>query len=241
MIKLEKGEKPPYLNEEKVKELTEKFKLNSKSTVWKHTEIIDYLLRSSNFKCAYCECQLQLEDSYMEVEHFKCKSLYPDSVVDWKNLLPSCGRCNKKKKDLDVVSTPIINPYEEDPKLYLSIENYYLYAKGGEDSKGQKTIDRLDLNDERLVLAIFNVCKNINRDMIKLARNVNDIILVRNGISTILQLCQPDKAFSAFLAFTLINNKDTKIIKQALIDNDLWDDDLNEMYETCKKIALDSR
>ncbi|OCG25484.1 hypothetical protein A9G11_02345 [Gilliamella sp. wkB108] len=241
MIKLEKGEKPPYLKEEKVKELTEKFKLNPKYTVWKHTEIIEYLLKSSNFKCAYCECQLQLEDSYMEVEHFKCKSLYPESVIDWDNLLPSCKRCNNKKSSLNVVTTPIINPYEEDPKLYLSIENYYLYAKGGEDSKGQRTIDYLDLNDERLVLAIFNVCKNINRDMIKLARNIDDIILVRNGMSTTLQLCQPDKAFSAFLSFTLLHNQDTEIIKQLLIDNNLWDDDLSEMYKTCKKIALDPR
>lgn len=241
MIKLEKGKKPDYLSDDKVQELIERYKSNS-DTVWNHEKIKERLLESSNSKCAYCECKLQIEDSYVEVEHFKCKKRYPDEVVNWDNLLPSCKRCNLRKGSLDVVITPIINPYEDDPKLHLSIQACRLYPKGNVGSKGDNTIKKLDLNDyERLLQSRFEASNRINKYIDDLVNNKSNIDYVRNNMITTLELCQPDKAFSAFLSFTLLNNKDTKIIKQVLIDNDLWDDDLNEMYTTCQKIALDPR
>ena len=33
----------------------------------------------------------------MEVEHFHPKSLYPNEVISWENLLPICKRCNSSK------------------------------------------------------------------------------------------------------------------------------------------------
>ena len=42
---------------------------------------------------------------------------YPDEVVDWDNLLPSCKRCNTTKGTHDVVTEPIINPFDIDPKI----------------------------------------------------------------------------------------------------------------------------
>lgn len=241
MIKLEKGKKPDYLSDDKVKELTEKYKSNS-DAVWNHEKIKERLLESSNCKCAYCECQLQIEDSYGEVEHFKCKKRYPDEVVNWNNLLPSCKRCNLKKGRLDVVITPIINPYEDDPKLHLSIQALRLYPKEDVGSKGDNTIKKLALNDdERLLQSRFEASNRINKYIDDSVNNKSNIDYVRNNMTTILEQCQPDKAFSAFLAFTLLNHKDTKIIKQVLIDNDLWDEDMNDKYEACKKIALDPR
>jgi hypothetical protein len=86
MIKLERKEKPEYLSNEKVAELTERFKINKKDTVWKHTDIHSALLLSSSSKCAFCEAQLQTGTAYMEIEHFKDKDTYPEHVVDWENL-----------------------------------------------------------------------------------------------------------------------------------------------------------
>lgn len=241
MIKLEKGKKPDYLSDDKVKELIEKFKVKSLS-VWNHEEIKQALLESSHFKCAYCECELQIEDSYMEVEHFKCKSLYPEEVVNWDNLLPSCKRCNNKKGSLDVEIFPIINPYKEDPKEHLLIQDCRLYAKEGKDSKGYNVIKKLALNDEeRLTLARLMVSNQINSYIEDWIDNIQNIDYVRNGMLKTLQLCQPDKPFSAFISSTMLRNKDTEIIKQTLIENNVWDEDMNEMYKTCQKIALDPR
>ena len=92
MIKLQREPKPEFLTKEKVSDLTAHFKANPKVTVWKHEEIGKILLKSSTNKCAYCECVLQIEDSYMQVEHFKDKDTYPDDVINWDNLLPSCER-----------------------------------------------------------------------------------------------------------------------------------------------------
>ena len=124
----------------------------------------------------------------------------------------------------------------------MLIQDCRLYAKEGKGSKGYNVIKKLALNnDERLTSARLMVSNQINSYIEDLIDNIQNIDFVRNGMLKTLQLCQPDKPFSAFLSFTLLNNKDTKIIKQVLIDNDLWDDDLNEMYKTCQKIALDPR
>ena len=69
MIKLKREQKPEYLSDEKVHELTNEFK-SSKKTVWNNDFIKVPLLNSSYGKCAYCECPLTTESNYMEVEHF---------------------------------------------------------------------------------------------------------------------------------------------------------------------------
>lgn len=97
MIPLQRAPKPDYLTDEKVQELTKQYQLDTKKTVWNRSEIKEPLLESSNKKCAYCECILQETDSYSQVEHFHPKSLYPEEVVIWENLLPSCGRCILQK------------------------------------------------------------------------------------------------------------------------------------------------
>lgn len=114
MIKLERQPKPNYLSEAAVIELTEKFKSDG-SSVWNHPQIKTPLLASSYEKCAFCECSLSDESKYMEVEHFKYKSLYKDLVVEWTNLLPTCKRCNIAKGIHDVTADLIVNPYEVDP------------------------------------------------------------------------------------------------------------------------------
>lgn len=242
MIKLEKGEKPNYLSEDKVKELTKRFQTNPKDRVWKNKEIIKKLLESSKNKCAYCEIELQEKDSYGEIEHFKCKTLYPDHVVDWDNLLPSCKRCNTNKGSLDVNITSIINPYEEDPKLHLSLQNFRLYAKEGKNSKGDNTIKKLNLNeDERLTFARFKASNFINEQLEELVDNIDNIDFVRNGMSKVLRLCQRNKAFSAFLSSTLIYNPSSVTLKKLLQEKKLWDEEHIKMFNNIKEIALDPR
>lgn len=239
MIKLEREEKPKYLTDEKVKELTDKFKNDKSKVVWKAQSIGEKLLKSSSHKCAYCECELQTEDSYMQVEHFKDKDTYQDDVVNWNNLLPSCQRCNGKKGTLDVLVTPIINPYDDMPKVHLKQQAYRLYGK---DTKGKNTVKELYLNDDRrVVLPRFLASNEINRQLADLVNNIQDLTTLRNGITNLLQSCQSDKPYSAFVSYALHSNKDYAEIKVLLESNTAWDIDMNELHNKSKNLYLEPR
>lgn len=239
MIKLQRGEKPVYLTNEKQKELTEAFKNDNKKQVWKHEEIGKSLLESSSYKCAYCECKLQTQDSYMQVEHFKDKDSYPDDVVNWDNLLPSCSRCNRKKWTLDVVAKPIINPYIDNPKSHLCQQAFRLYSK---DIKGETTITELFLNDDdRVVYPRFLASNEIGKQLTELISDTNELKKIRNGLNRLLLACQANKAYSAFIAYSLHSKNDYTILKQLLIDNNFWDEDLIELDQNSANIALDPR
>lgn len=238
MIKLERRAKPTYLTDEKVKELTNKFKA-TKATVWKHVKIGEALLDSSSYKCAYCECPLQVSDSYMQVEHFKDKDAYPDEVVDWENLLPSCQRCNRKKWVLDVVAEPIVNPFVDEPKDHLCYEDFRLYGK---DKKGETTIIKLDLNDDsRLVTLRFAASNEISRQLEGLLRNSSNLDHVRNGLNNLLNSCQANIAYSAFLSSCLQNKKEFKILKELLVNHSYWDEEMEILDLKSKKLVLDKR
>src|SRR5690554_3867131 len=109
MIKLTRGAKPVELTLAIEKELTDEFKKTGAS-VWRKDYITNGLLAYSNNKCAYCECDITEESKYLEVEHFHHKDSYPDEVVQWENLLPSCKKCNATKSSHDTYVEPIINP-----------------------------------------------------------------------------------------------------------------------------------
>ncbi|MEQ4987722.1 HNH endonuclease [Proteus sp. fly-1089] len=236
MIKLEKGNKPEYLTDDKVKELTDSFKMDKKKTVWKNDKISESLLKSSSFKCAYCECELQQEDSYMQVEHFKDKDTYPDDVVNWDNLLPSCSRCNRKKWTLDVVTYPIINPYIDNPKNHLRQQAFRLY---GTDLKGKTTITKLFLNDdERIVYPRFLASNEISKQLTELMSLSENLDELRNGITRILLSCQKNKPYSAFVACALHSNQDYIFLKKTLEDNNLWDTDLVKLHHNSNALAL---
>ena len=239
MIKLKKGEKPKYLTKEKEQELTEVFKKDRTKSVWKHNEIGKALLESSSYKCAYCECELQKEDSYMQIEHFKDKDTYPDDVVNWDNLLPSCSRCNRKKWTLDVVSKPIINPYIDNPKSHLCQQAFRLYSK---DIKGETTITELFLNDDhRVVYHRFLASNEIGRQLTELVGESHNLNKTRNGVNRLLLSCQPNQPYSAFIACALHSNQDYTALKELLINNRLWDEDLDELHNKSIDIALDPR
>lgn len=239
MIKLERAEKPKYLTDAKVKELTDKFKNDKSKVVWKALSIGDKLLKSSFHKCAYCECELQVEDSYMQVEHFRDKDTYEDDVVNWNNLLPSCQRCNGKKGTLDVLATPIINPYDDMPKTHLKQQAYRLYGK---DTKGKNTVKELYLNDDkRVVFPRFLASNEINRQLADLANNTQDLTLLRNGITNLLQSCQSDRPYSAFVSYALHSNQDYADIKFILESNAIWDTDMNELHNKSQDLYLEPR
>jgi uncharacterized protein (TIGR02646 family) len=121
MIKLDIPAKPIELTNELVSKLTQEFKATQKP-VWKVTWLRDAVSAMAFGKCCYSEIRLGEESKYMEVEHFHPKSLYPDEVMAWGNLLPACKKCNATKGEHDTVSQPIVNPFMDSPKAYFYFE-----------------------------------------------------------------------------------------------------------------------
>ena len=236
MIQLTREEKPSYLTDEKVKELTSKYK-SEQVSVWNKQQIKLPLLTSSNNKCAYCECKLQQTDSYCQIEHFHPKSLYPDEVIDWNNLLPSCGRCNSAKLDHDTIVNPIVNPYKDLPSEHLTIEACRLYSK---TKIGQTTIDVLDLNDIRLCIPRFELCNKVNENLENI-KGMNDLIKQRNQLKNLLITCSKIGEFSAFCSQTLHANRDYSDIQSILKRQNYWNGELDKLDQETLSIALEPR
>lgn len=247
MIKLIRLPKPTYLSATKVAELTQKYKDTGES-VWNHDDIKTTLLTSSNNKCAYCECKLTEESTYMEVEHFEDKKNNENKVVEWDNLLPSCKRCNGAKGTHDVIAEPIVNPYIDDPKEHFYLRPYRLKHKTIE---GKNSIDVNDLNNtERLVHKRFEIGTKLEETIEnaedryqqymedKTTRRKNKFVSI---MKSLLSECQPTSIYSATTA-TILHTND---LYQQLIENlkseDLWDDELEELFNNSKNLVFDYR
>lgn len=246
LIKLQRVSKPSFLTDEKVQELTNKFKLDGTS-VWHIDELKEILLASSYGKCAYCECNLTEESKYMEVEHFEDKKNNPDKVILWENLLPSCKRCNGKKSTHNVITEPIINPYEDIPKEHIKLKNYRFY-KIDASIKGENSIEVLDLNNyERLIFPRFEIGNKL-QDTILLAkeklnnyfgnksvRNKNKIVGV---IEEILKECQCNSIYSATTSTILLSDENFNEIMLKMKEESIWDIDIEELYVKAKELVL---
>lgn len=246
MIKLERQSKPIFLTDEKVQELTDKFKLDG-TAVWHIDELKESLLASSYGKCAYCECNLTEESKYMEVEHFEDKKNNPDKVILWENLLPSCKRCNGKKSTHDVISEPIINPYEDFPKEHIKLKNYRFYETD-DSHKGKNSIEVLDLNDyERLIFPRFEIGNKLQETILLAEEKLNNYIedkSVRHKnkivrlIEEILKECQCNSIYSATTSTILLNDENFNKIMLKMKEELIWDSDIEELYIKAKNLIL---
>lgn len=245
MIKLQRAVKPSYLTDEKVDELTNKFKL-SQSSVWNNDKIKTPLLESSFYKCAYCQCPLSTESNYMEVEHFEDKKHNPDKVVVWENLLPSCKKCNGSKGTHDVISEPILNPFVDDPREHLYMR---LYRFRGKTDKGTTTIDVTNLNHStRLVFSRYEIGEKID-DLLEIAWerfetfktnkktvNRNKFIKVIEGL---LIECQPYSDYSASTATNLFTDSKFVDLVSEMKNECIWTQELEALFKNASALVLD--
>lgn len=244
LIKISRAASPAYLSLIKSAELTSAF-ISTGASVWNHDDIKDPLLKSSFGKCAYCEVNLSEESKYMEVEHFEDKENNKNKVVDWDNLLPSCKRCNGSKGTHDVINDPIINPFDTDPKKHLGFRCYRFKKLS---DLGKSTIDVVDLNNsDRVVLKRFevgeailksvrNACERYDRwSTSQKTRSKNLLISQVDGL---LLECQKEAAYAATAATVLHSDDDYNDLVSRMTASGLWNDDLAEMHNSSKLLAL---
>ena len=248
MIQLTLPPEPPELTAKK-KKLTEAYAASCRAgkpkAVWNTAYIRDALLEMTHGKCAYSEVRLQGRGAYWDVEHFKCKDLYPESVVEGENLLPACEFCNRSaKRDHDVVALPIVNPIKDRPGEHLYVRRGRFFPK---DDKGEKTIEVLNLNDEvNLLRSRFEVCQYCEerlRDCKYWMRKCvapEDYREVARLFTAVLRRGLPDWEYSATVAtFLMCERRDLVAeIEQQLGEWKLWDEHLEAAKQTLLSIAL---
>lgn len=185
---------------------------------YREEDIKEALIKSSNGKCAFCEC-IPTEGGNIEVEHFKPKSIYPEYTFSWENLLPSCRLCNGMKLNHDTVKEPIVNPYTDNPEDFFYYELFKVKAKAGNNSKiGETTIEVCGLNTHRLFQPRANILVSLHdfeQDLGKAIRNYKDsnterkkAIRIRNikeAIDRIEALAKPSERYSSFCSHFLKN------------------------------------
>lgn len=253
MIKLMRPDKPKLL-EENEKSLTEEYKKTGKS-VWRKDYIVNPLMQMSHNKCCYCETNLTVQARNMAVEHYHFKDGYPDEVVSWENLLPSCSQCNSNKGTYDTVKDgDIIKPTDDDPRDYLYLYCFMIKSKDNDlESKGRKTVELLELNNrDRLVTPRIKIAsamdeklQYIHEKMCAYAErwdgkqyNRNRIV---NGIIDLLKLAQPYAEYSAFISMVLSESTDYKEIKKLMEKFDLWTPEMEKLHNTMISIKFDAR
>lgn len=253
MIKLIRPDKPSELTPVVEKQLIKEFKETGKS-VWRKDYIIIPLSKMSHNKCCYCETMLGMQARPLQVDHYHCKDFYPNEVVTWKNLFPSCSQCNSNKSTLDTYVTPIIDPSVDDPKDYLYLKCYMIKSKDNTiGSKGRLTVDQLDINNrDRLVTPRIKIASEMNYKLTDihekaLALNLrNDGKLynktrIINTLVDILKMAQPDAEYSAFMATIILTDEDYIETKDILKSKKLWTDELESLHNCATEIKMDTK
>jgi uncharacterized protein (TIGR02646 family) len=249
MIKLRSATAPAELTGEVVQALTDEYKKTDKA-VWQKEFIGKALLDSSHNKCCFSECKLNEEGKYDEVEHFHPKSLYPDEVVSWSNLLPINKACNTAKSDHDTKAEPIINPYIDDPKEHLYLKDYRFVGK---TEIGRRTIGVVNLNDRFMwVVPRFTVGEYVYEqieDIMDRAKlydsTLNPSTISRNKLLSKLRGIMiegtEEYVYSATVATVVIHSEKYFEIKDILIKHSLWNESFDILEEQMRYCALDTK
>ena len=248
MVQLQRILKPIELTDELVAELTEKFKETGEN-VWNKSFIKQALLRMSHGKCCYCECRLEEESKYLEVEHYSPKSIFKDLVVFWLNLFASCKRCNVHKSNHDPSVEPLIHPVDDNPKDHLTLKAYRFYAK---TEKGRTTIDVINLNHHKqLVQKRFEIGVKMIEELDELEVLAHKIFgqpsftlrEQRKVISSLrrkMEMGLPTEIYSATIANCILTEPSYSVVKNLLSQQGFWDSDFQGLEDELRLIAFDN-
>jgi len=246
MIRLSSVPCPAELTKEKAQELTEKYKADKNQSVWNQDFIKKSLLEMSSGKCCYCECRIDEESKYMEVEHFFPKKFYENKVVEWMNLLPSCKRCNGNKSEHDPELEPILHPVEHEPREHLELKAYRFYGKTPE---GRMIIEVVKLNErQRLQTKRYKIGSKTKEELDELEDRIREFLdgsqslrQRRNIISKLRGIMEQGQAYQEYAATisTEILREDSYHFAKAEIEKlGLWDAEFQQLEDGLKRIAF---
>lgn len=240
MIKLALPKKPSKLTSEKEQELINEF-ISKQKAVWKFKYIYTPIRLSSFNKCCFSEVKLNTKSTYLEIDHFYPKNIYPKMVVKWGNLLPCSKKCNTSKGKTDTKATEIIHPYYDNPKNHLYFENFRLYPKN-DSIKGKNTIEITALNDRNhfvtpraeqtleFLTKLHEFYTNFIKDEELITFSEIKKLQKINQLKGFLSDIHRKNEFSACISTAVFDSTDYKNIKRFLTNHNFWDVEL-QSYE----------
>ena len=252
MIHIVRIEKPKELTDEVVKQKTELYKKDNTKTVWKEKYIQEALMAMSYHKCCYCECLLDEESKYMEIEHFHDKSSYPDEVVIWDNLLPSCKKCNTTKGTHDTKADPIINPAVDYPQKHMILYKGIRFRK--KDKLGEMTITALNLNDqERHCMPRYKLMTEVTQKIENFYETSEEYLSgqktqtpqglgrLRNNVLSLLSLGKKEKEYSSIVATAIMNDPYYAKLESNMKKLNSWNQDMTDVAKELFEIKYDEQ
>ena len=243
MIKLNLPQEPPELTAQKAR-LTAEYR-EKKKAVWSEGAVGETIKRvlceMTHNKCAYSEAPLETNGSVKHIEHFYPKSIYPERVVEWGNLLPTCATCNAGKGKLDVGKTPIVNPLRDDPKDFLYVEGFR-YRACDQKGVGQRTIDVLRLNNlAQFGVPRFKAAQYIVEAIERVLRQADAIAdyLLRGEVLQLMGEAGPSHPYAAVIATHLLYEDDGLAKLETLLrERGAWDEHLEAAKQTLLSVAM---
>lgn len=164
------------------------------------------LQQASHGKCMYCESRVS-HVYFGDVEHIrpKAQGKYPELEFEWSNHGYCCARCNNAKNDQFDNDCPLIDPYSEDPNIYLLAFGSFLMHKAGSE-RGALTISTVDLNRPELIeqrsIRIRELQNAIDACYRTSSKAVRETLL-----SALNQESEADREFSMFAAALIAANQ----------------------------------
>lgn len=276
MRKLSRPPEPVELQNAKAN-LTETYLAKPSTSVWRKDYIVQPIYESSNQKCAYCEnavvwksnnhdYSIEIdedkqpsmdinpdENAFLHVDHFIARKIEPNKVVEWSNLIPACPVCNYKKGAHNVLAFPIINPYEDDPKQYFTIDTTLKVKCSIDENKRIKAlktitifqfVDRITkiINEYNVAFerSLFRIFSQIEESIRTKGQgdnsDFNDII---GELTRLLGYGLPHSKYGAYCATIILKHQYYKFIKEQLVAKQLWSGDLQNLETQLAEISYE--
>jgi uncharacterized protein (TIGR02646 family) len=122
---------------------------DSVANAYREPELKASLAGDTRNKCAYCESKVD-HTYYGDVEHILPKTARPELRLTYENLTYSCAICNNSKGEFYDPTTPLVDPFSDDPSSEFFPFGYLLRWRPGRE-RALLTIDKLQLNRLPLV------------------------------------------------------------------------------------------
>ena len=145
-------------------------------------ELRESLVKEQRGICCYCMQRIRAGSTEMKIEHWQCQELYPESQLDYKNLLAAClggeGRkrknehCDTRKGALSLIYSPASPGDDVESKLKFLLDGII----ESEDAQLDKEINEvLNLNEDSLVRNRKAVIEAFRQGLIQTSPSHSDL------------------------------------------------------------------
>jgi len=235
------------------KKWLEKFLIDGSHT-WNNPIIKEPFLKSSFYKCAYCETKLfnhktkENENTWMNIDHFKAKAIekYRKLVLEWENFLPLCSACNSAKSNKDVCDDnnfTVLNPYNDNTQEHFYYDDGVL---GGLTKKAIRTLNLINYERRELYNNTNGLRKSMHFQLNKLQSfdiESNDWSIIEEfkvKLKNYLKCGSNENEYCTYCATYITKKQDSiRLIDKVRQKNYIWEDSFLELLNECNNNSFE--